>query len=779
MPENFDPYYKWLGISPKHQPPHHYRLLGVEAFESDIEVIEAAAKQRLTYVAGLAAGEHTDLSVRILQEIAAARSCLTNPAKKAAYDAKLLARLKAAQAKAQAGGELDSDQLLAEAARASRAAAEPRAAQPPPARGPKSGAEREREADAPPPPPAIAPPAAPPVAGLPVATPVAVARPVAVSPVDPMAPILVSGGPGPAASAVSAGAPLVRVAKDIPARPAKRNKRPPTNPLLWTIGSAVAVLSLLAVILFTVGGGDHDRGRGQQLAQADGAGKTPTSSAPVVTSPAGSGSAGSGPATPSPHDTAGPLGENSPPAKPAAGAKKSPGTTPAKPPSFQERPLAGGDLVARVMIAMGNREVSEAEALLHEILQTGGSEDRTFARGLLDEITLAGSDAQAQRALGMLSEEELGLLASNAESLDLGDVFHYPVLQDRFREALRRNLPAERRRRAQGGAPRPPGSQETPPQQPAGEMVAGNDNPPGEAERVEDPEGVLRQRGLVRREGFWLDQDDDELRSAAQAIAPLENRCGNLATSLAERAEAYRGGHRELQQAEQQRAPNLEAVRREFNRTKETFHEFLLEYGRARNALTLQLLPALEKQRELARHYEALREDPQVRAALVQLGESENKLGPSPAFQRNQGNLQKLAEALLARQAVGFWVSEAEQAFCLDLIVNDRTSAKFVLKPGGTINWISERLARAAGIAFDAEERAEIEINGARLRAPRVIIPSVRIGQGVSTGIEAYIVPAEGSRPENLLTDNAFPNLRLEGDFGDYILRATPGRQPE
>jgi hypothetical protein len=26
----FDPYRKWLGIPPKDQPPHYYRLLGIE-----------------------------------------------------------------------------------------------------------------------------------------------------------------------------------------------------------------------------------------------------------------------------------------------------------------------------------------------------------------------------------------------------------------------------------------------------------------------------------------------------------------------------------------------------------------------------------------------------------------------------------------------------------------------------------------------------------------------------------------------------------------------------
>ena len=43
MSERFDPYYTWLGIPPPQQPPHHYRLLGVELFEGSPDVIERAA----------------------------------------------------------------------------------------------------------------------------------------------------------------------------------------------------------------------------------------------------------------------------------------------------------------------------------------------------------------------------------------------------------------------------------------------------------------------------------------------------------------------------------------------------------------------------------------------------------------------------------------------------------------------------------------------------------------------------------------------------------------
>jgi hypothetical protein len=89
----FDPYYKWLGIPPKDQPPNHYRLLGIELFESDADVIDAAANKQMAYIQGCATGPHIALSQRLLNEIAVARLCLLTPAKKAKYDAKLKANV--------------------------------------------------------------------------------------------------------------------------------------------------------------------------------------------------------------------------------------------------------------------------------------------------------------------------------------------------------------------------------------------------------------------------------------------------------------------------------------------------------------------------------------------------------------------------------------------------------------------------------------------------------------------------------------------------------------
>jgi len=91
-PQQFDPYHKWLGIPPKDQPADHYRLLAIERFEADPEVIETAANVRMAYLHGCTTGEQCEIAERLLNEIAAARVCLLDARKKADYDARLRAK---------------------------------------------------------------------------------------------------------------------------------------------------------------------------------------------------------------------------------------------------------------------------------------------------------------------------------------------------------------------------------------------------------------------------------------------------------------------------------------------------------------------------------------------------------------------------------------------------------------------------------------------------------------------------------------------------------------
>jgi len=89
---SFDPYYNWLGISPKHQPPNHYRLLGIELFEENLDVIDRAANRQMSYLHDLGAGEHQNLAQQLLNELSAARVCLLNPESRVQYDAELRAK---------------------------------------------------------------------------------------------------------------------------------------------------------------------------------------------------------------------------------------------------------------------------------------------------------------------------------------------------------------------------------------------------------------------------------------------------------------------------------------------------------------------------------------------------------------------------------------------------------------------------------------------------------------------------------------------------------------
>ncbi len=103
MTGQFDPYRTWLGIPPDRQPPNHYDLLGIPLFEEDPTVISHAADQRMGFLRTFQAGAHQAESQRLLNEVAAARVCLLNAEKKAAYDRRLRAEIAASESSQRSG----------------------------------------------------------------------------------------------------------------------------------------------------------------------------------------------------------------------------------------------------------------------------------------------------------------------------------------------------------------------------------------------------------------------------------------------------------------------------------------------------------------------------------------------------------------------------------------------------------------------------------------------------------------------------------------------------
>ena len=89
----FDPYLKWLGIRETARPVNHYRLLGLELYESDKDVISMSADRQMAHIRTFQSGPNGKLSQQILNELARARRCLLVEEKKAIYDQQLKAKL--------------------------------------------------------------------------------------------------------------------------------------------------------------------------------------------------------------------------------------------------------------------------------------------------------------------------------------------------------------------------------------------------------------------------------------------------------------------------------------------------------------------------------------------------------------------------------------------------------------------------------------------------------------------------------------------------------------
>ena len=85
----FDGYHKWLGIPPEEQPPTLYRLLGLQQFESDVDVIDSAADRQMAHLRTFQTGPQQALATQLLNQVASARISLCNPERKAHYDAVL------------------------------------------------------------------------------------------------------------------------------------------------------------------------------------------------------------------------------------------------------------------------------------------------------------------------------------------------------------------------------------------------------------------------------------------------------------------------------------------------------------------------------------------------------------------------------------------------------------------------------------------------------------------------------------------------------------------
>lgn len=90
-----NPYRQWLGLDTDAQSLNYYELLNLPLFEGDAEKIHRAADRALVRVRGQRPGARAVAWARLLDELAQAKACLGDPAKKSSYDAALRAQLHA------------------------------------------------------------------------------------------------------------------------------------------------------------------------------------------------------------------------------------------------------------------------------------------------------------------------------------------------------------------------------------------------------------------------------------------------------------------------------------------------------------------------------------------------------------------------------------------------------------------------------------------------------------------------------------------------------------
>lgn len=774
MAAEFDPYHKWLGIPPKLQPPNHYRLLGVEPFESDLDVIDAAANQRMAYLQGLASGEHGELSQTLLNELAMARVCLMDPADKEAYDAELRRQIESSGEPTKRA-ESDAQPATTEGtagevkAQIESLPADDDPAPPPVAAAPPVAITEPDAA----PPAKPKPPAAPPAVRLPASQGEAAAS---AKPPKPAAPPKktppVQAKPTPAGVAT-----VVSLPGDRPGSRARQMRRKRGSPVLIAVGSVAAILVLLAVIYFATGQWKDGRPSGSSVSQSasDGVPRPKRSAKPRQptakdkadggsTADASTDSAGRSMLPDDDFVASGPVGDA------IAG----------KPELPDESPLNGEVPFDEALAAITNGQLERALPLLERVLKSSDSRQRTWARQMLEEVDIATSDHAAKDSLEQLSDENLELFVKGKIDVNArADRFSYPALHERFGQTLKKNAPAELERRRADRAE----AMAAPADGPLGDAALRVENVPAKPEAKPEPKRppvdpasnpaeFLQSRGLRKNEGFWLLEGDDGLRKAVTHVDDLARASRAADTALLKAIDMVREGGNQVAVAKQTgRIGIVEEAQRRFNNMKREYREVAAKSMKARSDLIIASLQAARWAEEATGKYRELADDPDVQKALKQLGLEAGQLGPTPALERNLERIQRNDARLLTDQIMGFFGGEKEDIFHANVIVNDRASALFALQPRAEFSLVPEQVLREAGIPYDAEWKLEKKANGVEFRTNPVVIPSLRLGRFVSTNIEAFILPADIRNLKGILAENAFPNFRIDVQPGENVAR--------
>jgi hypothetical protein len=736
MAERFDPYYKWLGIPPKDQPPNHYRLLGLELFESDPEVIDAAANRQMAYVHEAATGEYFKESQRILNELAAARRCLLDAQKKAAYDETLQPSV--------------PDKVRRNAQR-----------------------RRRREVVPPPPPqpagPEIAPPPAPPEAA-----PLELAPP--------------WGGPAIGLAGSKLGA-----------RPAQRRSQAGwIVAAVLSLGVLAGAAWVLYQSMTSAGAPANGSG-GTQVASAPGtlprlptqAGKAGSrgkaSQRPDPSSPKGPGDDPAGPSGANSSDASGELPGAAPPS--AGGPSTSPDRGSSAPPPLSAARREELDrLLADARAAIDRQDALRAIELLEMYVADPGAPELLTANQLLEQTRYVISDAIAQAALAKMNQQQLDALAN--DQLMLNTDLTHSALVEILKVTLKRNLPKELQRRAgnpASTAPTEPAVSTEPPGTPA-------ENLPDPAT---EPDKYLAARGLKNDKGAkWLLGMEADLLERVGPLKDLEKTYKEKERAFSDALRFFDGKKAELAAAErrlqqlqnlrQPVPPQLSAFIQEWKPKVGTPEAIaasdkvvgpLREQIAARDELllaTLAVKPLAEKTQAL---YAELDGDTHVAEAFAKLppfNGAAHRLAASPQYKKELETFLKLEKSLLADQTLIYREGDKFRICC---VVNEKVPAAFYHEAGfQELTIVPDAIVKAAGLQPNTSVTNTLSFGegGRMIPCHPVKIDTLRVGRHVFKDIQGLAAPAEAADLGFVIPASLFQEYRTEMDKDKFIMTIRP-----
>jgi hypothetical protein len=164
----------------------------------------------------------------------------------------------------------------------------------------------------------------------------------------------------------------------------------------------------------------------------------------------------------------------------------------------------------------------------------------------------------------------------------------------------------------------------------------------------------------------------------------------------------------------------------------------LVELTRNRNALAIAVLWVRSTVSELQRQYRELADDPQVAAALTNLGDK-HRLGPDKDYHKQIGKFHRLA----LTDHLPLYLQSDRYRFCA--LASEQTPLTFSWREDDGVTLITSSMVERLGLQIPATAPiVQQQVGNRRLATRRIVIPSLRLGRFLLRDLEAFVLPPEG-----------------------------------